>query len=260
MDIRQLRYFKAIVEERQISAAAKKLHMSQPPLSQQLKAMEEALLEVREVGDGVNGRLSIGVNTFSAVELPDLLRQFQRHYPKVTYTIQQNESSHLCKLVRDRTIELAIIRLPLELGDFSVLHLHTEPFYYIASQQRPPLGHDISLADISEAPLLLPSTEGLGVHYLISEAFSRRELHPRIAGECSDMTLLMELISSDFAAAIVPETVLSLHQGHAIHASRISSDELSSPVGFIWLKHHYLSAAAQHFIDLYRARMSSDWA
>ncbi|WP_148466655.1 LysR family transcriptional regulator, partial [Paenibacillus sp. GM2] len=43
MDIRQLRYFIAIVEEGKISAAANRLHMSQPPLSQQLRAMEEEL-------------------------------------------------------------------------------------------------------------------------------------------------------------------------------------------------------------------------
>ncbi|MFC6228631.1 LysR family transcriptional regulator [Paenibacillus allorhizosphaerae] len=291
MDIRQLRYFIAIVEEKKISAAAKRLHMSQPPLSQQLKAMEEELgsplversgkyleiteagktlykyalkmdqwmeeakMEVKEVGNGVNGRLTIGVNTLSAVELPELLRQFQQQYPKVTYKIQQNESSHLCKLVRDRAIELAIIRLPLELNSFSVLHLYTEPFYFITSKQRHSIDRELSLADISNDPLILPSTEGLGVHYLISEAFSRLQLQPNMIGECSDITLLMDLISSDFAASIVPETVLSRHKEYSIHASKISSTELSAPVGLIWLKHHYLSAAAQNFVELYKKKM-----
>lgn len=43
MDIRQLRYFIAIVEEKKISAAAERLHISQPPLSQHLKTIEEEL-------------------------------------------------------------------------------------------------------------------------------------------------------------------------------------------------------------------------
>ncbi|MBS4200569.1 LysR family transcriptional regulator [Bacillus sp. FJAT-49732] len=286
MDIRQLRYFIAIVEERKISAAAERLHISQPPLSQQLKTMEEELgsklversgkhfevteagkalykyalrvtqlmeeakIEVKEVGKGVNGRLTIGINTFSVVKLPEILHKFQKQYPKVTYKIQQNESAHLCKLVRERIVELAIIRLPLELDNLSVLHLHSEPFYFITSKKRKQTGDEVSLADIQNDPLILPSTEGLGVHYVIMEAFSKFQLHPNVVGECSDISLLMDLVSSDFGSSIVPETLLKRHKGYPLHVYKISSDPLSASVGLIWLKNHYLSKTAQNFVDL----------
>lgn len=288
LDIRQLRYFIAIVEEGSISAAAKRLHLSQPPLSQQLKAMEEELgstlversrkhikltqagkalykyalqmdqlmedakREVIEIESGVRGRLTLGVNTLSVAELPEILHSFREQYPKVTYTIQQNESAHLCKLVKERTIELAIIRLPLELDDFSVLHLYTEPFYVITSNKKKLFNEDVSLMDIQDLPLLLPSTQGLGVHYLIFEAFSRFHLPPKIIGECSDISLLMDLVSSDFCASIVPETLLKRYKEYAIYAYKISSImEMAAPVGLVWLKNHRLSNTAQKFIELF---------
>ncbi|AQT83342.1 HTH-type transcriptional regulator BsdA [Paenibacillus larvae subsp. larvae] len=286
MDIRQLRYFIAIVEERKISAAAERLHISQPPLSQHLKTMEEELgsklversgkfleiteagkvlykyalqmdhlmeeakMEVKEVRMGVNGKLTIGINTFSVVELPEILLQFQKQYPKVTYKVQQNESAQLCKLVRDRVVELAIIRMPLELDHFSVIHLCTEPFYFITSEKQKQFDYEVSLDKIQNYPLILPSTEGLGVHYLILEAFSRFQLHPNIMGECSDITLLMDLVSSEFGGSIVPETILKRHKGYPIQACKISDTKLSASVGLIWLKNHYLSKSAQNFINL----------
>ncbi|KAB2331584.1 LysR family transcriptional regulator [Cytobacillus depressus] len=286
MDIRQLRYFIAIVEERKISAAAERLHISQPPLSQHLKTMEdelgtklvertgrflevteagkslykyalqmtqlmeEARMEVKEVGNGVSGRLTIGINTFSVVGLPELLYQFHKKYPKVTYKIHQNESSHLCQLVRDRIVELAIIRLPLELDDFSAIHLHTEPFYFITSNKNEPLNHQIMLADIQNHPLILPSTEGLGVHYMILEAFSKAQLQPNIIAECSDISLLLDLVACNFGEAIVPETVLKQYKNYNIQASKIKDTELSASTGLIWLKNHYLSKTAQNFTNV----------
>ncbi|OXS54462.1 LysR family transcriptional regulator [Cohnella sp. CIP 111063] len=292
MDIRQLRYFIAIVEEGKISAAAERLHISQPPLSQHLKAMEEELgttlversgkqfevteagkslykyalqmvqlmeeakLEAKEAGNGVNGQLKIGVNTFSVAGLSELLQTFGSRYPKVTYKIQQNESAQLCQLVRDRAIELAIIRLPLELSSFSVLHLKNEPFYFIASAKHERLKDEVSLADIHSYPLVLPSTEGLGVHYLILEAFSRSRLTANLMGECSDIALLMDMVSSGFCASVVPETVLKRHKGYAVNASKVAPEtDVASPIGLIWLKHHRLSQAAQNFVDLLQSRL-----
>ncbi|MDI4645828.1 LysR family transcriptional regulator [Cohnella hashimotonis] len=292
MDIRQLRYFVAIVEEGTVSGAAKRLHLSQPPLSQQLKAMEEdvgALLlerigkrlevteagkrlyeyalqmielmeaaksEVQEVGNGLNGRLSIGVNTLSVAGLSPALQHFNRLYPKMTYKIHQGESSHLCRLVREREVELAFVRLPLELGDdLSVLHHEQEPFYVISSD-RHTFGdeREISLADVVNLPLLLPSTQGLGVHYLILKSFSELRLEPTIQGECSDIGLLMRLVSAGFCISIVPESLLDHYPGFPIRRRKLSGESgLISSIGLVALRRHRLSKAARNFIDLYRS-------
>lgn len=287
MDIRQLRYFIAIAEERQITAAAKRLHMAQPPLSQQLQLMErelgvtllerqgrqlelteagrmlykhalhitklfeESQIEVKEAGRGLTGRLSIGVNTLSDGRLPELLRRFRERFPAITYKIQQNESAQLCKLVKERAIELAIVRFPLDLGDFSIRHLREERFYYVTSRRRGTLdGNTVSLRQIGQEPLILPSTEGLGVYRMIVEEFARHGMKPNVLSECSDIAMLLELVSSDFAATLVPESVLQLHRGFDVQAYELTGTHIASSSVLIWLKDHYLSKAAQNFIAL----------
>ncbi|MEF2969311.1 LysR family transcriptional regulator [Paenibacillus sp. M1] len=157
MDIRQLRYFIEIVEEGTVSGAAKRLHLSQPPLSQQLKSMEEELQ---------------------------------------TKLVERN-------------------------------------------------GKYLEVTEARKAA----RTQGLGVHYLILEAFSELHLRPNIIGECSDISLLMNLVSSGFCASIVPETLLKTHQSHASQVHKITHPaKLTSPVGLNWLTKHRLSKIAQNFI------------
>ncbi|MGG1575382.1 LysR substrate-binding domain-containing protein [Fictibacillus sp. NRS-1165] len=81
---------------------------------QMTQLMEEDKIKVKGVENRVNETLMIGINTFSVTELTEILHQFKKQHSKVTYKIQQNESSHLCKLVRDRVVEMAIIRLPFD--------------------------------------------------------------------------------------------------------------------------------------------------
>lgn len=292
MDIRQLRYFIVIAEEKQISAAAKKLYMSQPPLSQQLKnmeaslgeqlfersgkflelteagktlykyalqitqMMEEAKNEVADVGGGVDGRLAVGINTFSLGNLNEVVHQYRSMYPKIKYKIQQNESSLLCYLLKQREIEMAIVRLPLEIDEFTLQHLHSEPFYVITSKEKKLFTGDATLEEVSRYPLVLPSIEGLGVYYSIHEAFSKAKIQPEIIAEFSDLKLMMELVSTDFGVSIVPESLLHLYKEYPVHIHKIAdSEQLSGDIGLIWLKDHRLSKAAQNFIDVLTANI-----
>ncbi|GGA09671.1 HTH-type transcriptional regulator BsdA [Paenibacillus marchantiophytorum] len=286
MDIRQLRYFIAIAEEQQITAAALRLHMTQPPLGQQLKLMEqelgvqlvirngkvlelteagqalyvhalhltklleEAEMEVKEIGMGTRGKLLIGVNTLSSAFLPQLLRIFKTRYPEVTYKIQQNESAQLLRLIRERVIELAIVRLPLELQEFHVLELQPEPFYFVAATNMGLESREFSYNDIQRFPLILPSAEGLGLYQSIIDQFTKRGLTANIIGECSDIVTLLAWVSSGEGTTIVPASILNMHRGYDIQSFAIADSALLLSTGLIWYKNRYLTKTAQHFIDL----------
>ncbi|MCT2537148.1 LysR family transcriptional regulator [Aquibacillus koreensis] len=151
MDVRQLRYFVTIVNEKNnISKAAKKLHMTQPPLSQQLRSLEKSLgvqlfqregkrlsltsagkslyqrsitllnyyddtvLEIKEIENGIRGQLSIGVSAFHSYLLPKKINYFNRLYPEVKFKIFTGDPTRLSNLLERGDIDLAIVNLPVE--------------------------------------------------------------------------------------------------------------------------------------------------
>ena len=150
MEIRRIKYFVSIVEEGQISLAAKKLNMAQPPLSQQLKVLEEELntmlferhtrkliltdegkflyeksleilemiektkQEMKEISSGIAGTLSIGIIPSLGAELiPKKVKDFHKKYPKVRFKVWEGDSNRMMELIEKRIVELGIVRLPI---------------------------------------------------------------------------------------------------------------------------------------------------
>lgn len=171
MDMRQLKYFLTIAREGQVTRAAKILNMEQPPLSRQLKQMEEELgvklfdrhgkglqltdagillkqkaeilfaqfnetiEEIRELEQGVRGVLSIGA-VFSCISLlPHPIEQFRSNYPLVNFKILEGDHYYLGEQLEKRAIDLVFARLPFEaLTDpkqLAVMPLPSDPFVVV---------------------------------------------------------------------------------------------------------------------------------
>lgn len=284
MDIRQLRYFIVIAEEKNISQAARKLHMSQPPLSQQLKQMEEELKielvhregkrlrlteageklyhhavqitkqmeegmeEVKEIGDGLKGSLKIGVNTLSEMSLSNLLFAFKENYPQVIYEIHQNESGQLLQLLRERVIDLAVIRFPVQSEEFASFMLKREPFYFVSREK---WRGSVSLESIASESLVLPSTKGQGLYDYILQTFAQRGHEPNIVCASSDLTLLSRLVQQGFGATLVPESAMHIFSGADVHAYLVDDENLTTQYGVAWMKKYYLSKVAKRFLEMY---------
>ncbi len=176
IDLRQLRYFLAIAQEGQITRAAKKLSIEQPPLSRQLKLIEEelgvalfdrqgkrmrltetgetlqkhakdilrqmddTLTEVKEIDMGIQGRLNIGSVFSCASLLPEKIACFRERYPHVTFKILEGDHVVLGDYLADRSIELVVTRLPFESNDdhakYETLPLPSDPFVMVVPKNR----------------------------------------------------------------------------------------------------------------------------
>lgn len=249
MDLRQLKYFKTIVEEGNITHAANKLHMAQPPLSQQLKRLEEELntilikryrsdWEVTETGrllydyakktllerdyisneilmveEGVKGTLSIGVSSSCLKLLPQAVKAFRTKYPKVYIKVYEGDSNYLENLLDNHQIELALMVLPLNTQRYNVMTLNAEPFRVVMPNKwyEESYVESMSLEQLNDYPILmLGPMDGYFAHESIVNYFTSRNLEPNIVLECKDVFTLLNFVAEEVGIAVLPQ--LEVHE------------------------------------------------
>ncbi|MGE6833512.1 LysR family transcriptional regulator [Priestia megaterium] len=288
MDIKQLKYFKTIVDEGGISKAAQVLHMAQPPLSQQLQRLEKELdtilikrytqqwqltetgkvlynhavqmlqeskiikQEIQEMEEGLKGTLSIGIAYTCVSYLIKHIHTFREAYPNIFIKIWEGDSSYLEELLIEQKIEFSLMLLPQTLENYRVTCLPKEPFVVVvpSTWKERFLKRTVNLKEIIDYPfLVLGPMKGYSVYENMLSNFHKHQFSPNIVMECKDISTLLSLVASGVGISIVPKSGIQMVFNHDIEVLEIENFHLYIEPAIVSLKKNGLTKAARYFLN-----------
>ncbi|MCH3959119.1 MAG: LysR family transcriptional regulator [Selenomonas sp.] len=283
MDLKQLHYFLTIVSEEQITAAAKKLHMAQPPLSHQIKLLESELgvtlfrrgphhIELtdagramahrarqlldladstrREVADfqrGIRGTLAIGtVSSSGNILFSPGLRQFHEQYQDIHFEIHDGNTYQILEMLDQSIIEIGIVRTPFNSSRFNCRFLSAEPM--VAAMTREwdwcPGQDVIPVCDLAGKPLIIYRR----FNQLLHDTFEAADVRPDIYCRNDDARTTVLWANAGLGVAIAPAAALNLAAHENLRVKQIDEKKLRTRLVAIWRQDRYLSTAGEKFL------------
>ncbi|MBC2582709.1 LysR family transcriptional regulator [Clostridium sp. DJ247] len=288
MDIRQLKYFLTIIEEGSITKAAEKLHIAQPPLSHQLKLLEDELeiklierntrkfeitdagkvlkhrskqilelsentiKELKNLKDGFQETLSIGtVQSAGVTLLPERLNIIQKKHPNVTFQIKESNTYNILNLLNKGSIDIGIVLTPFNSEIFESILLSDEPMVAAVKEDLyfQELEGNISLTELEDKPLII---DGRFRDILISSCH-QAGFEPKILCESEDAISTLLWARTGAGIGLIPKPAVNFITTTDLKYMEINELSLRTRTAIVWARNRYLSEATKDFLETFKA-------
>jgi DNA-binding transcriptional LysR family regulator len=261
MELRQILSFLSVAETLHFGRTAELIHLSQPALSLQIRALEEevgvrlfernrrkttltaagltfrddaarvvsqldqAIRRARLAADGKLGLLRIGfISTAGNEIVPNLVRRFRESSPEVVFSLLNILTADQIQMLSAGSLDIGFIRLPIgEHPELEVVEVHREPFVVVT-----PLSHKlatrkrVALHELSGQDFVMyERSYAPGFHDLIFGMLRDAGVIPNVCQTAGQMPTLISLVDSGMGISILPASAVK-HSGASVAACEIA--------------------------------------
>lgn len=296
MELRTLRYFVTVAEELNITAASRKLNISQPPLSAQIKNLEfelqtvlfirgkrhlqltesgrllyrrakeivnladKAKEEILSLNSGISGTISVGVTSGKAAEIASgWFAAFLKENPQVRFRIENGGSDELIEKMRGGLVSLAVIAAPYDQNLLNSFFICSEAFCVMLGASHPSAtaeDTEIPVTALAGTPLIVPGRKSTVES--VYKWFRSVKCEPVIVCETENGADAAALAARNAGAALFPESSCPKTEG--ITVKKLAGSEKRVEYYFVWRKGHPLLTAEEKLIDSIKSQLTEKTA